>query len=244
MPMKWTPEADQMLLLKILETSNVNINPAKISETWPSTMGGDKPTKRAIQERLVKIREKAKKDGAAHFSITSGSATTTNTTPRAPRTPRKPNGAGKANTNTSNSNGTTPSTRPKRTPRSKALPLDISDDSDTSPTITKKEVDNLTTDIETLYATTPFKTSKETSTQSTPSTGSKRARTPSTSDDDGEGEDFGDGDGNAFGLETPSKTKVGKKMRVSAVKVEKYESDGEGDMSDFSEWGLGADVIV
>ncbi|KAF6225153.1 hypothetical protein HO133_010350 [Letharia lupina] len=68
MPIKWTPVIDQILLLKILETSQVNVNPVAISAVWPE--GFEKPTPRAISERLVKIRQTSKDNGAAsHFSV-------------------------------------------------------------------------------------------------------------------------------------------------------------------------------
>ncbi|KAL8718904.1 MAG: hypothetical protein Q9181_008134, partial [Wetmoreana brouardii] len=56
------------LLLKILETSNINADVKAISETW--TAGDDKPTPRAIQERLFKIRSMSKGKGNGTFTVT------------------------------------------------------------------------------------------------------------------------------------------------------------------------------
>ncbi|CAD6575512.1 MAG: hypothetical protein ASARMPREDX12_002334 [Alectoria sarmentosa] len=70
MPVKWTPETDQILLLKILETSDVSPKCPEISEKWPA--GLERPTPRAISERIVKIRALAKASGTTtHFSISS-----------------------------------------------------------------------------------------------------------------------------------------------------------------------------
>ncbi|KAL8847530.1 MAG: hypothetical protein Q9221_007430 [Calogaya cf. arnoldii] len=67
MPIKWTPERDQTLLLKIIETSEVSANVAKISETWPATE--EAPTPRAIQERIHKIRAMAGGKGTGTFKM-------------------------------------------------------------------------------------------------------------------------------------------------------------------------------
>ncbi|KAL8716822.1 MAG: hypothetical protein Q9225_005884 [Loekoesia sp. 1 TL-2023] len=67
MPIKWTPEKDQTLLLKILETSSISADVKAISETWPA--GEEAPTPRAIQERLHKIRAMAKGKGAGNFKM-------------------------------------------------------------------------------------------------------------------------------------------------------------------------------
>ncbi|PYH49945.1 uncharacterized protein BP01DRAFT_9941 [Aspergillus saccharolyticus JOP 1030-1] len=79
--MRWTPEADQLLLLKILETHNLSVNSKKVAEAWPVSANQQGPTPRAISERLVKIRNMA----GTSFSISKGSDS--NTTPTA--TPRK-----------------------------------------------------------------------------------------------------------------------------------------------------------
>ncbi|BCS18939.1 uncharacterized protein APUU_11767A [Aspergillus puulaauensis] len=87
MPMKWTPEKDQLLLLKILETHELKVNTNKVAEAWPE---GDKPTARAITERLVRMRQMVKstnsdKKTEGHFSIGSGASSTASTS-RKPRT--------------------------------------------------------------------------------------------------------------------------------------------------------------
>lgn len=70
MPVKWTPETDQTLLLKILETSDVAPKCAEIAEKWPA--GQEHPTPRAISERIFKIRALAKASGTTgHFSIST-----------------------------------------------------------------------------------------------------------------------------------------------------------------------------
>lgn len=80
MPVKWTPEIDQILLLKILETSEVSPKYAEIAARWPA--GVERPTPRAVSERISKIREKAKASGtASHFAVPSAASN--------PSTPRK-----------------------------------------------------------------------------------------------------------------------------------------------------------
>lgn len=110
MPIKWTAEVDQVLLLKILETSNINADVKAISEAWPIEM--EKPTPRAITERLVKIRASAKNAGTStHFSVSGKPSTGAGT-------PRKRAGAGSANatkkTTTPKKNGTKASSQAKR----------------------------------------------------------------------------------------------------------------------------------
>ncbi|KAL9117120.1 MAG: hypothetical protein Q9187_006347 [Circinaria calcarea] len=90
---KWTAENDQLLLLKILETSNVSIDANAISAAWPADKG-EMPTARAVKERLVKIRTMAKENGASHFVVGKGGAKVEakeGANPRAPNSnPRKP----------------------------------------------------------------------------------------------------------------------------------------------------------
>ncbi|KAI4268253.1 MAG: hypothetical protein LQ337_007941 [Flavoplaca oasis] len=78
------------LLLKILETSEISANVAKISETWPDTE--EAPTPRAIQERLVKIRAMAGGKGLGSFKVsgTVGSrGGAAKTSPAKASTPKK-----------------------------------------------------------------------------------------------------------------------------------------------------------
>ncbi|KAI4159797.1 MAG: hypothetical protein LQ342_006308 [Letrouitia transgressa] len=94
MGVKWTPE----LLLKILETSDVRIDSKAVAERWPKEKGFS-PTPRAIQERLIKIRQIAQ----ASFSISSHKAKIDNkgappATPRA-RGPRAKGSSAKSASN-------------------------------------------------------------------------------------------------------------------------------------------------
>ncbi|OOO12907.1 hypothetical protein OAory_01006560 [Aspergillus oryzae] len=78
MPMRWTPENDQLLLLKILETHDLSVDTKRVAEAWPGTDSSNRPTPRAITERLVKMRQmvKAANNGAdGHFSIGKGAGT-------------------------------------------------------------------------------------------------------------------------------------------------------------------------
>ncbi|KAB8216087.1 hypothetical protein BDV33DRAFT_194648 [Aspergillus novoparasiticus] len=86
MPMRWTPENDQLLLLKILETHDLSVDTKRVAEAWHSS---NRPTPRAITERLVKMRQmvKAANNGAdGHFSIGKGAGTNPS---GATATPRK-----------------------------------------------------------------------------------------------------------------------------------------------------------
>ncbi|KAK6528743.1 hypothetical protein TWF694_003982 [Orbilia ellipsospora] len=55
MPMKWTAENDHLLLLTLLETHNIKVDGDKIHAAWPKS-AGEKPTARAVRERIIKIR--------------------------------------------------------------------------------------------------------------------------------------------------------------------------------------------
>ncbi|GKZ84259.1 hypothetical protein AnigIFM56816_009580 [Aspergillus niger] len=72
--MKWTPEKDQLLLLKILETHSLSVDAKRVAEAWPKSLGPDMPTPRAISERLVRMRNTARESGGenGHFSIGKG----------------------------------------------------------------------------------------------------------------------------------------------------------------------------
>ncbi|RAL12068.1 uncharacterized protein BO97DRAFT_405787 [Aspergillus homomorphus CBS 101889] len=148
--MRWTPEADQLLLLKILETHNLSVNSKKVAEAWPVAEGQDGPTPRAISERLVKIRNMA----GTSFSISKGnkSTTTPNTTPRKPRTKSVPS--------------TPSSTKRKRedTVKAEPIPTDSFIKSETegasgSSSPLKMEVDDTTPiDLDTILETPTKKT--------------------------------------------------------------------------------------
>ncbi|PLN78756.1 hypothetical protein BDW42DRAFT_174314 [Aspergillus taichungensis] len=96
MPVKWTPENDQLLLLKILETHELSVDTKKVADAWPA--GESHPTPRAITERLVRMRQMVKqtnKEGSeGHFSIGKGGSSTS--TPSTPRKPRKGPGSATA----------------------------------------------------------------------------------------------------------------------------------------------------
>ncbi|KAG5288119.1 hypothetical protein I7I48_10221 [Histoplasma ohiense] len=62
---KWTPEMDQQLLLKILETHELSVDATSVSEAWPGDDPKAKPTPRAITERLVKIKSRIKNGKSA-----------------------------------------------------------------------------------------------------------------------------------------------------------------------------------
>ncbi|KAL2868722.1 uncharacterized protein BJX67DRAFT_379673 [Aspergillus lucknowensis] len=92
MPVKWTPEQDRLLLIKILETHNLSVDVKKVAAAWP---GGekDKPTARAITERLVRIRQLSKTNAPAsgatgtsgRFSIGKGSGSGPSSAASTPR---------------------------------------------------------------------------------------------------------------------------------------------------------------
>ncbi|KAL8644276.1 MAG: hypothetical protein Q9210_007334 [Variospora velana] len=93
MPIKWSADKDQKLLLKILETSNITVDVKMISTNWSTDPGEEAPTPRAIQERIHKIRAMAKGKGTGSFKMTgtvgSQSSPSKVTKPRA--SPKKKN---------------------------------------------------------------------------------------------------------------------------------------------------------
>ncbi|KAL4929234.1 uncharacterized protein BDV17DRAFT_77814 [Aspergillus undulatus] len=89
MPVKWTAERDQLLLLKILETHDLKLDPKKVVAAWPGE-AKDKPTPRAITERLVRIRQNikdasGKSNEGTKLTIASG----TNSAESTPSKPKK-----------------------------------------------------------------------------------------------------------------------------------------------------------
>ncbi|KAJ5390879.1 uncharacterized protein N7496_001947 [Penicillium cataractarum] len=63
--MRWNPSADQLLLLKIVETHDISVDTNKVAAAWPSSADGQPgPTPRAIKERLGKLRELARRSGS------------------------------------------------------------------------------------------------------------------------------------------------------------------------------------
>ncbi|RHZ72345.1 hypothetical protein CDV55_104519 [Aspergillus turcosus] len=95
MPMRWTPENDQLLLLKILETHELSVDANKVAAAWPGTDDNEKPTPRAIKERLVKMRQIVKASGGDGFAIgvKAGSETSTPKKPKKTATPVKTPGS-------------------------------------------------------------------------------------------------------------------------------------------------------
>ncbi|KAL8857749.1 MAG: hypothetical protein Q9178_005649 [Gyalolechia marmorata] len=103
MPIKWTPERDQTLLLKILETSQITPNVKAISETWRKETTKSSPaatevapSPRAIQEHLHKLRAVAGGKGSGTFKMVAtvggrGNAKSrpAKSDPAKPSTPRK-----------------------------------------------------------------------------------------------------------------------------------------------------------
>ncbi|KAI9807611.1 MAG: hypothetical protein M1825_005551 [Sarcosagium campestre] len=82
MPVKWTPDNDQVLLLKILETHpTISVDASAVANAWPADR--EKPTARAISERLVKIRKTA----GVQLSITRAGNGTPTTSPKRKRLP-------------------------------------------------------------------------------------------------------------------------------------------------------------
>ncbi|KAI9853152.1 MAG: hypothetical protein M1838_000008 [Thelocarpon superellum] len=104
MPVKWTPDNDHILLLKLLETHPaIAIDTGAISASWPSDR--EKPSPRAITERFVKIRQLARASGAGNFSVSASptsnakKARPTSTRAKAPATANRDStgaGVGKA----------------------------------------------------------------------------------------------------------------------------------------------------
>ncbi|OOF95897.1 hypothetical protein ASPCADRAFT_130223 [Aspergillus carbonarius ITEM 5010] len=85
--MRWTPANDQLLLLKILETHDLSVDTKRVAAAWPASEGEERPTPRAITERLVRMRQTARASSGVdgHFSIGKGMKSSS-----APSTPRKP----------------------------------------------------------------------------------------------------------------------------------------------------------
>ncbi|OJJ43248.1 hypothetical protein ASPZODRAFT_146269 [Penicilliopsis zonata CBS 506.65] len=98
MPMRWTADNDQLLLLKILETHNLSVDTKRVAAAWREypvvtvitviilvkatdiSAGSEeeKPTPRAISERLFRMRKEIKSSGTTpdggHFKVGKGSS--------------------------------------------------------------------------------------------------------------------------------------------------------------------------
>ncbi|PVH99093.1 hypothetical protein DM02DRAFT_629652 [Periconia macrospinosa] len=94
MPMNWTPDNDRILLLKILETHNINVDTESIANAWPND-ASTRPTGRAIKERIGRLRQMA----GLKVSVKGGTPKGTMSTPRKPapvaRALKTPNSSGK-----------------------------------------------------------------------------------------------------------------------------------------------------
>ncbi|KAJ5591093.1 hypothetical protein N7450_005065 [Penicillium hetheringtonii] len=66
---RWTPSADQTLLLKILETHELSVDTNKVAAAWPGEEAA-RPTPRAIKERIAKIKELNKTAACASSNAT------------------------------------------------------------------------------------------------------------------------------------------------------------------------------
>ncbi|KAL4988241.1 hypothetical protein BDW68DRAFT_177128 [Aspergillus falconensis] len=85
MPVKWTPENDQLLLVKILETHDFKLDPKRIVEVWPTIEGQDKPTPRAITERLARIRAMVKPGKSSSGSMIGSGSGSSSVSPASKR---------------------------------------------------------------------------------------------------------------------------------------------------------------
>ncbi|KAF4546500.1 uncharacterized protein LTHEOB_3808 [Lasiodiplodia theobromae] len=96
MPMKWTPDKDQLMFMMLLKTHNISINYGAIAQAWPDDQG-EKPTPRAISERLIKMRKlvSASSNGSAAAVVKPRSV---NSTPSKPKPVRPPVSGGGAST--------------------------------------------------------------------------------------------------------------------------------------------------
>ncbi|KLJ06306.1 hypothetical protein EMPG_10290 [Blastomyces silverae] len=127
MPVKWTPEMDQQLLLKILETHKLSVNTSEIAKAWPGNDPKAKPSARAITERLVKIRS----------LIKTGNGQSPTSTPQKPTTPSSHNRTSAKRkrgdgTSTGNENIKTEAAFVSPTPDAKHIKHEYTDYSDSS----------------------------------------------------------------------------------------------------------------
>ncbi|KAI5291916.1 hypothetical protein KEM52_000037 [Ascosphaera acerosa] len=99
MPVKWTPETDQLLFLKVLETHNITIDSKKVVEAWPSSDPSSVPTPKAITEHMRTLRQRFAGGGGSGGTGSGSGNVTPAASPRkkaagTPRTPRTPKSAG------------------------------------------------------------------------------------------------------------------------------------------------------
>ncbi|KAJ5194259.1 hypothetical protein N7491_001595 [Penicillium cf. griseofulvum] len=73
---KWDEAADHTLLATIIQSHHLRVDAAKVAEAWPVQDEDQKPTPRAIKERLIKIKEKTRaRNPSAATSGTSSPVT-------------------------------------------------------------------------------------------------------------------------------------------------------------------------
>ncbi|QKX62422.1 uncharacterized protein TRUGW13939_09583 [Talaromyces rugulosus] len=146
MPMQWTAENDNILFLKVLETNNISVNYNAIAEAWPVENGKDKPTPRAISERIFRLKQKAKQKGvsvSAPSTPASGLAT--------------PRARGSARGGRSGGGGSAAAKRKKQ-----LTPDEDSESEVSTPKRVKKEVQEVTvSDLKALQVSTPSKRSRK-----------------------------------------------------------------------------------
>ena len=130
-------------MLKILETHpSLTVDTAAVSAAWPDDR--DKPSARAITERLVRIR----KNAGVHFAVRSANSKSstaggTNGARNAPSAPRKtkPKANGEEAVEGGNANGSAGSNKRKRASKVKKEHSDPDEDEEAAQTkISEKEV--------------------------------------------------------------------------------------------------------
>ncbi|KAI9875732.1 MAG: hypothetical protein M1830_008062 [Pleopsidium flavum] len=224
MPVKWTPDNDQMLLLKILEThSDLSVDAKKISSAWPSDR--DAPTARAITERLVKIRSLAKANGAGHFNIASSQRQTKSQDQKAsgPVTPRKRR-AGVSDGVIGSGSGSGSGSKRKRTPAStkNPSPAEISNEISNDDDDDDEENGGLGKSVKVSAAEEAWLQHGDVSAAAYPTPTHENSTT---------------GPYRSYHAETESPSKKARKGRAGVVKVERYASAsasasvGEGESS-------------
>ncbi|PYH42278.1 uncharacterized protein BP01DRAFT_385596 [Aspergillus saccharolyticus JOP 1030-1] len=88
--MKWTPENMNVLWETLFETHDLTIDVDKMAATWPTPHPDDeKPTPRAIKERLEKFRRNLK-NGGSSITFSMGTKRAGGPSPESPqKTPPK-----------------------------------------------------------------------------------------------------------------------------------------------------------
>ncbi|KAF2094007.1 hypothetical protein NA57DRAFT_81010 [Rhizodiscina lignyota] len=130
--MKWTADADRLLLISMIGALNIPVteNAQKIANFYPPNDNGEKPTAKAITERVYRIKKQFQKHGTAEPRRGARAnntyvrvASSTATTPRRARAPRQPK---------------TPKTPPSSSKKRKAAAADSDDDDEYAPNAKSK----------------------------------------------------------------------------------------------------------